>query len=840
MKDGATGRDFFISFNKADLAFAEALDRCLRAKGFTTFYYPRDLMPGSNIASWMDDALINSRQTIAVISPDYMKDDAQYSKAERYASWWDDPSGVKRKLIPILIREADLTPLLSMVSRIEVVGLDPESAAAKAVEFLCTAGEAEHRRSAQYDSARTKLFRVAYLPNPNFAGRFEELEALHSSLKGENDLRIIAITGMPGVGKTTLAAEYCHRFCEQYEGVWWIRADQELTIALDLQVLGLKVGCASNDSLEKDALATLEYLAGRNRPWLLVYDNAPSFDDVREWLPCGQVRCVITSRFTEFGEIARLAPLELWPDQVTTNYLLARTDRRDSKGANYLATSLGGLPLAAEQAGSYLRLRAGVSFTEYANEIERLIREPKPAGAQGSYPDTVYAAFVKSIESVRDAQSGGIAIELLCFCAFLNPDDIDPELLDWATNAIRMNFPFSAPGRDKLVREDAFAVLVSLSLLRRVDYGVSSLKSEDFGPTLVFHRLLLQVVRDWMGVEARSRWGSAALNIVNSLFPAKIVNDPSLWLYAAHLMMHVKSLEQHAPRTGIDGCALDRLLGLAAFFTAAQGNEDEALNLAERGVSLMRQTRKDEPKELAVALSNLAIRYGNLERFDEAEAAYLEALDLLKVAGSGYEENKNLTVSGLGVLYSDRGKFAQAEPLMLRVLEDFAARYGKTSAQYGIALHNLGSLYDRWGEATHDIALQRKGLECSSEAMAVTRSARGPRHFDTALRHTRLGIQKARQSDWAGASLEFERGLAIRFSLHLADHPDMRDAVEDLIFVWKRAGRMDRAARLSTGEITDLVPVILDIESQQRSWVAEAPEIRDFGPPSFDFELQGD
>jgi hypothetical protein len=40
-------RDYFISFNSADLAFAEALDAALRAEGFTTFYHPRDVGPGA-------------------------------------------------------------------------------------------------------------------------------------------------------------------------------------------------------------------------------------------------------------------------------------------------------------------------------------------------------------------------------------------------------------------------------------------------------------------------------------------------------------------------------------------------------------------------------------------------------------------------------------------------------------------------------------------------------------------------------------------------------------------------------------------------------------------------
>jgi len=120
--DAKAPRDFFISFNSADLAFAEAIDAALRAEGFSTFYHPRDIGPGGNVPIWMDEALMNSAQTLALYSPDYTKDKAVYSKAELYASFWQDPTGDKRKLVPVVLRATTLTPLMAMRSRIDVKG----------------------------------------------------------------------------------------------------------------------------------------------------------------------------------------------------------------------------------------------------------------------------------------------------------------------------------------------------------------------------------------------------------------------------------------------------------------------------------------------------------------------------------------------------------------------------------------------------------------------------------------------------------------------------------------------------------------------------------------------
>ena len=73
-------RDFFISFNSADEAYAKAISDALRAEGFTTFFHPDDLGPGGHIPKWMDDALKNSRQMLALCSPAYLAEGAVFQK----------------------------------------------------------------------------------------------------------------------------------------------------------------------------------------------------------------------------------------------------------------------------------------------------------------------------------------------------------------------------------------------------------------------------------------------------------------------------------------------------------------------------------------------------------------------------------------------------------------------------------------------------------------------------------------------------------------------------------------------------------------------------------------
>jgi tetratricopeptide (TPR) repeat protein len=848
--DAKAPRDFFISFNSADLPFAEAIDAALRAEGFSTFYHPRDLGVGGNIPIWMDEALMNSAQTLALYSPDYTKDEAIYSKAELYASFWPDPTGHKRKLIPVVLRETTFTPLIAPLSRIEVKGLTPAEAAAHIVKRLNARDEAESRDRWRAGLPLPKIFNVLYRPNPNFTGRFEALITLHQSLLARTHAAITAFAGMGGIGKTTLAAEYCHRFGGLYGGVWWIRAEQEPVMLADLQALGEKLGIASDGNIETAVRACLDRLQSLPEQWLLVYDNAPNPDAVGKWLPVGAVRCLITSRNREFGAVASVTRLDQWPDEVTADYLLTRTKRNDAAGAARLATRLGGLPLAAEQAAVYLSPRSGVSFDDYGSEITRLIKQPPPAGAKGDYPETVYAAFVKSLETVgqgnesktvldvvrrcalflksfgkiRVAQKGQIALDIVRLCSFLSPDGVHLGLLTDARGKEVLPAAFAVAMVDKFVREDALAALTTLSLLRQ--------ESGPAGNILIFHRLLLEVIRVWMGEDARLLWGEAAVRLVSRAFPNSVADEPSTWPFCASLMPHVAPLEAHATRTGAAGKSLDHLLNQAGLYLAERGDREGALALAERSVALKRLTRADEPLELAAGINNLALRHSQLGRLKEAEKAYREALEIKELRLAANLPSLAITLSNLAVLHLRRKDFLEAEALLLRVVEIDKAAHGIDSAAYGTSLGNLDSLYDEWAEQSGDVEKRRKAEHYSRQALTVTQAARGERHPETAIRHHNLAILKARLGDWADAASEAERAGAIMLSLDLAEHPHTQEWAAALVHFWQQSGQFDKAARLQSGDFSDLLPVIVQVEAEHRAWIAKDPKNRHFGPPS--------
>ena len=118
--------DFFISYTSADKSWAEWIGFVLEEEGFTVIIQAWDFRPGSNFVLEMQRAATEADRTIMVLSPDYLK--SQFASPEWAAAFAQDPQGLKRKLVPVLVRQCQPPGLLSSVVHISLVGAD-ESAA---------------------------------------------------------------------------------------------------------------------------------------------------------------------------------------------------------------------------------------------------------------------------------------------------------------------------------------------------------------------------------------------------------------------------------------------------------------------------------------------------------------------------------------------------------------------------------------------------------------------------------------------------------------------------------------------------------------------------------------
>lgn len=818
-------RDFFISFNFADLAYATAIDAALVAGGFTTYFYPRDLHLGGNIAIWMDDALLNSAQTLALYSPNYIQDSAQFSKAERYASWWQDPTGVNGKLIPIVLHASEMSPLVAVLSHIDVRGLAPAEAADLVLRRLKAPDQKGLRDGARAGLALPSVFRAAYRPNPNFAGRLDALDAIHRTLHTDSSRGGVAIVGIGGVGKTTLVSEYCLRLGPLYGGVWWIRSPHSHAILDDLQSLGHTLGIATAGDVSSNARATLEHLATRSEPWLLVYDNATDPDTVREWLPLGRVHHIVTSRFTEFHDVSAVIHLEEWPTEVTAQYLLARTRRSDIEGATRLAVRLSGLPLAAEQAAVYLSPRIGISFDAYSSDLTTLLRRRRERGSVGSYQDTVYAAFVKSLETLADGDGGPAAVTCLGVFAFLDGDCIDIALFTSERCGVVWEAVLGSALTD-YVLNDVLARMVSLSLVRTAD--------GHFGPALIFHRLLMEVTREWIGPENRATYARAAAWLVHAAFP-KDVGDPSVWHECRHFISHIDALKSGMPSLQVDKLPFALVFAAAASYYMTHRNPALALPLVEESAKLLEARRDGDPLTLAKVLNLLGSTYDALGRLDEAKDTLTRGVEIAMSAPDAGLQYTDV-LANLAHTLVGRGEHEKAEQ-MLRSCESAKGEAAQNDASL---MSDLGFLYATWGRATGNDERLKVSEQFLKRALQLSLERYGPRHPLTAQDYKNVAALHFERHDYESAVLVCEQAAAIALSLGLQGSNAGADYLSHLLLFTSRFGDSDRAERLRNRDVQDLLMPVARIEVRQRAWVEQDPDSRTFGPVSFFVPPDGD
>lgn len=115
--------------------------------------------------------------------------------------------------------------------------------------------------------------------NVNFTGRVATLAALRGNLigRGRQHASAQVISGMAGVGKTEIAAEYIHLHRDEYEVIWWIHADHHDRVRDALVKLSQRLGLPSaipGSGRDWPIAEVLKALESGIRPnWLLVYDN---------------------------------------------------------------------------------------------------------------------------------------------------------------------------------------------------------------------------------------------------------------------------------------------------------------------------------------------------------------------------------------------------------------------------------------------------------------------------------------------------------------------------------------------------------------------------------------
>ena len=158
--------DFFVSYTGIDKRWAEWIAFVLEEEGFSVIIQAWDFRPGANFVLEMQAAAAKAERTVMVLSPEYLE--SLYAAPEWAAAFGRDPTGIGRKLVPVMVRPCTPTGLLAPIVHISLVDLD-ETAARAALLDGVRSGRAKPSRRPAFPGAATPVEPKAF-PGPVAAG----------------------------------------------------------------------------------------------------------------------------------------------------------------------------------------------------------------------------------------------------------------------------------------------------------------------------------------------------------------------------------------------------------------------------------------------------------------------------------------------------------------------------------------------------------------------------------------------------------------------------------------------------------------------------------------------
>jgi len=779
-------KDFFISYSKEDLRWAEWISWHLEEAGYTTIFQFWDFRPGSNFILEMDRAFRQAKRTIAVLSQDYI--DSLYTQPEWARAVIVDPKGEKGKMLPILVRDCEVRGWLELVIHIKLIGLD-EAAAKKVLLNGVDRKRAKPLNKPEFPGYNKRLvddrptypgmlpqiWNISNRRNLNFTGRKSLINQLRNNLlSGQTAAITQAISGLGGVGKTQLALEYAYRFAGYYDLVWWIRAEESATLYFDFLSLCNALTLPVRDTSDKQLIVDILFSwFNRNSRWLLIYDNALKSLDLNGKLPHASTgHIIITSRNPNWKGLASKLKVHELERRESIDFLCKRTDQDDRASANELADALGDLPLALEQAGAYIE-ETTITLSKYI-DIFRLHRNKlwKKEHNPDNYPNTVATTWTLAMENVLCESKA--AADLLNLFSYFGSDDIPfksvIEGVKHLPNTLSQNV------------SDIVAMNQVISILRK--YSLIESK----GDSISIHRLVQTITRDRLSENEKKKWCATVLRIINNAFPFNI-DDIECWDKCARLLPHSIVVTNHAEKMKLYNDFTVRLMNDTASYLKEQAELSEAMNLLQRALKISEACSGNDNPQISFIVNNLGEILHDLKDLEGARVNYLRALDIDETLYGLNHPQSARSLSNLGLILHELGDVDEAEKNLRRALKITKQTLKPHHPQVGVILTNLGRISKDSGNLI-------KSREFYEQALKIVSNCYGLKHPKTATQFNNIGCVLFMQKKMKEAKEYFQKALEIDEVTYGSKHPKVAIRLNNIGLVLKELGELNNALKL--------------------------------------------
>jgi hypothetical protein len=593
---------------------------------------------------------------------------------------------------------------------------------------------------------------------PMLAGREELLAVVDDRLAGSGDQgpRTVALHGLGGAGKTSVAVEYAYRHLGEVGVAWQLHAEDATVLAAGFTELAAHLGGQQAAGDGDSVAAVHSALAAYSAPWLLIFDNVSGQEAVQRFLPpAGLGRVLITSQSAVWPP-GWAVEVPVLGTGVAAGFLVNRARDPDEQAAAELAGELGGLPLALEQAAAYIQV-TGTTLAGYVSvfrhrRAELLARGTPPAWHPLGVAATLLPALSRLEEQAPPARG------LLQLLACLAPEPAPLALLLATTQTAGELAPAVMATVGPLLG-DPVAAWNAVAALRRY-----SLVTPAGDGLVLVHRLVQAITLDQLPAGVAGQWRQAAATLVEAAIPA----DPELpaaWPVYAALLPHARAV------LDLTSGGMSRI----ADYLGYSGSYPAARDLFRQIADACMEDDGYGPEHRDTLAARYYLAYWTGEAGDAAGArGQFAALLPIRERVLGAEHPDTLATRAslarwtgvAGDAAGARGQFAALLPIRERVL----------GAEHPGTLATRANLASWTGEAG-DAAGARGQL---AALLPIRERVLGAEHPGTLATRYYLAYWTGEAGDAAGARDQFAALLPIREQVLGAEHPYTLDTGANL------------------------------------------------------------
>ncbi|TGZ77195.1 hypothetical protein EX30DRAFT_374832 [Ascodesmis nigricans] len=554
-----------------------------------------------------------------------------------------------------------------------------------------------------------RQFMVPFPHNPNYVERKDVQGQLDDLLTPKKDTQPrAALWALGGMGKTTIAVEYCYRCWKERPAtsIFWVHANSKETFQESYQDIAKRIGIkalSEDQSALQDAVKHwLE--SSESGEWIMVIDNLDNLEIESKYIPIRQGTVLFTTRDSRiFGDprfaVPKNARIEVPKMSLAEASSMCQTlgmaddsDPAQSSAQIELLELLEYLPLAIAQSAAYIR-KTSMTTQQYmelfkksvenqANLLDKPLYRSSKEDYNFSESRTVMRTWAITIDKIK--AENPLALEILQFMSVIDPEKISLKVIHAVPR-------FGEAGN--LILSEAIGLLLSFALLTLLESSHYRL-----------HRLVSFWSRATMRREQRNNTLHVAAESLQQSFPEDMVAHLST---CSQLLPHTTTLLQHIQESDIEFGEIMVLQGSVAAAFDIMGEYDKALEWYQRALDgCEKMLGKDHPSTLATldTVNNMAIVFESQGAYDKALEWYQRALDgKEKTLGKDHPSTLG-TVNNMAIVFESQGAYDKALEWYQRALDGKEKTLGKDHPSTLDTVNNMAIVFESQG--AYDKALE--------------------------------------------------------------------------------------------------------------------------------------